>query len=698
MLFTMLGLLLASAPCAADEGMWPFNHLPRDAWRERYGFEPSEPWLEHVRRASVRVSTCSGSFVSGSGLVLTNQHCAIDCLARISSPGRDRVKDGFYARSMREEPSCPGFAVQQLEQISDVSERVRQATRGLEGAAFEQALTAETARLEAECTTDATTLCEVVSLYQGGRHELYRYRLYEDVRLVFAPEHAVAQFGGDPDNFDFPRFAFDVTFLRAYEHGQPATTPDYLRWSGASLAVNDLLFVSGSPGSTERQRTVAELAFLRDRALVAELTELAGYRGFLQEYQQRGAEAARHIAPELLRVENLFKELRGARQALLEPRFFRSLVARERELRGRVQAHAEWRQRYGGAWEAIERLTQQLELGHEWLWIEGPAGFRPPWAKGKLMLWARWLVRAASERTKPNAQRLEEYGDARLPALEQRLLAEQPLDRPLEQRQLELGLRSLREALGVEHPFVRDVLGKASPAERARVLVQGSQLHQLTERRRLWQGGQAAVSASRDPLLQLAQAIDARGRALRARYEAEIESIALHSSERIAQARFAAYGTSSYPDATGSPRLSYGTVRGWREPRTGKWVPAFTTLAGLFARATGRAPYELPPSWLRHECSLRLETPLNFVLDADVVGGNSGSPLIDRQGELVGLLFDGNLHSLAGSYGFDIALNRAIALDTRFIIHALDVVYGAQRLTAELGTARAAPPSPVRKP
>jgi len=362
------------------------------------------------------------------------------------------------------------------------------------------------------------------------------------------------------------------------------------------------------------------------------------------------------------------------------------------ELRERVNANPDWRREYAGAWDAIaEAQRRTAPFARDWLWIEGPPGFRPPWAKTSLFFWARTLVRAASERLRDDSERLPEYGSARLPALEQRLLAEQPLDRDFESAKLAFGLRALREALGADHPFVRKLLGKASPAELARQLVQGSTLNRAAERQRLWQGGQVAVLASHDRMLQLALAIDADGRALRARHDVE-ESVVAQNAERVARARFAVYGMRAAPDATSSPRLSFGTVRGWREPqgrepRGGALVPAFTTLQGMFERATGREPYALPQRWLERQRRLALDTPLNFATDNDVVGGNSGSPVLNRQGELVGLVFDGNLDSLGGAYGFDIALNRTVAVDARAIWQALDVVYGAQRVTAEIAGA-----------
>jgi hypothetical protein len=684
--------LLAALVCAAllrggrarsDEGMWPFNHLPQAMLQQRYGFVAGDAWLAHVRRSSLRIGGGSGSFVSSRGLLLTNHHCVADCISRLSSRSRDYQKLGFYAKTADEELACPGLSIQQLGEITDVTARIAAVTQGLAGAAFQQALRAEKARLEQACRTDPDSSCELVSLYHGGLYELYGYRRYADVRLVFAPERDAALFGGDPDNFSFPRYDLDLALLRAYSGGKPAVTPDHLAWSRSGLSPNELIFVSGNPASTERLRTVSELEFLRDHGLVTELLLLAQYRGFLNEYAERGSEARRVASPEIYRVENTYKELEGARAALASRTFFAGVVEREDELRARVASRPNWQASYGGAWDAIARAQAQAAgLADDWLWIEGPPGFRPPWAKTPLLGFARTLVRVAAERLRGNAERLEEFTDARLPAVEQRLLAAQPLNEAFEIAKLCFGLRTLREALGTDHPFVKQLLGRASPEELARSLVQGTRLNRAEERRRLWLGGQAVVLASRDPMILLARSIDAAGRALRARYEDEVQSVVIRNSELIARARFEVYGMSSYPDATASPRLAIGTVRGWREP--GKIVPAFTTLGGAFERQTGRWPFALPPSWLAHRKELALDTPFNFVSDADIVGGNSGSPVLNRQGELVGLVFDGNLQSLGGSYGFDIATNRAVALDVRAIAHTLERIYHTRRLNEEL--------------
>ena len=681
-LLAVLGLLQLSPPARAEEGMWPFNHLPKAMLKKRYDFDASDAWVNHVKRSSIRLSVgCSGSFVSGNGLTLTNHHCAQDCLSRLSTAKSDLVQRGFFAKAEAEERACPGYSLQQLGEITDVTARVQQATKGLEGEAFHQAFKAESARIEKECATSPQLTCEVVSLYHGGLYELYQYRRYDDVRLVFATGDRMGSFGGDPDNFNFPRFDIDYTFLRAYENGKPVSTPDHLAWASTPLKPNDLSFVSGNPGTTERLLTIAQLDDLRDHALPDALISLAQYRGFLSEYAERGAEAKRFATEELFGVENGFKELRGEREALVETAFFQRLVDHERELRARVNANPAWKTKYGPAWNNIAEAQEKAhDMANELDWIEGRG--RPAWARTSLFSWARTLVRGAAERPKKNEERLEEFSDARLPRVEQRLFATRPLNQSFEIAKLSFGLTALRERLGADHPFVKKVLGKSSPAELASALIKGSTLDQLEERKRLWQGGQAAVNASKDRMIQLALALDPDGRAVRTRFENEVEAVLTKNSELVARARFDVYGMTSYPDATFSPRLSVGTVRGWRE--NGKLVPAFTTIGGAFDRATGRPPFALPKSWLDHQKELALDTPLNFVTDNDIVGGNSGSPLINRQGELAGLIFDGNIHSLGGTYGFDMALNRAVAVDARAITYTLDAIYGAHRITTEI--------------
>lgn len=685
----VLASLLPAGSARAEEGMWPFNRLPAAQLQRKYGFTPSDEWVRHVQRSSVRVGGgCSGSFVSASGLTLTNHHCARDCITRLSSAGNDYVQRGYYAKSAAEERVCPGFEIHQLSEIRDVTARVAQATRGLDGDAFHTAFKAESARIEKECATSDDLRCDVVSLYHGGVYELYQYRRYRDVRLVFAPEEAIAFFGGDPDNFNFPRYDLDLTFLRAYDNGKPAVTPDHLSIAKAPLQPNDLTFTSGNPASTERLKTIAELEQVRDHDLIEILLSLARYRGFLIEYAKRNPEAARFAESDLFGVENGFKAIRGEHRALLRPELFGQLEASERDLRARVDRDPALKQKYGGAWAAIaSAVSARQSLEPALTWIEAPGSARPPWARTSLMSWARALVRGADERLKPNEQRLEEYADARLPGLTQQLLAPRPLNRPFEIAKLAFGLSQLREELGADHPFVKQVLGKASPDELARELVNGTQLDDVAERKRLWEGGKAAIGASKDRMIQLALSIDATGRELRARYQNEIESVLTKNSELVARARFDVYGMTAAPDATGSPRISFGTVRGWREP--GKVVKSFTHIGGAFERATGRFPFALPQSWLDKQKQLDASVPFNFVTDNDIIGGNSGSPVVNRQGELVGLVFDGNIHALGGTYGYDISVNRMVAVDVRAIAHTLDVIYGAKRIESEL---TAAPP------
>ena len=672
-------LLCAALVARADEGMWTFDAFPKEKVEQKYGFRPDDRWLDHVRLSSVRLSNgCSGSFVSASGLILTNHHCAHSCIEQLSTARRDHVRDGFHARRAAEERRCPGMAVDQLLSIRDVTQRMNRATAGLEGQRFFDAQRAEIAAIERECQTSPTVRCEVVTLYHGGVYDLYEYRRFDDVRLVFAPEMAIASFGGDPDNFMFPRYDLDVSFLRAYDGGRPARLDHWLRWSRSGPRDGDLTFTSGNPGTTDRLLTVAELEYLRDVALPDRLLDLAELRGVLTEFGRRGPEQRRISEPKLASVENSFKALRGEEDALRDARFFAAKVAAENDLRARLAKDPEQARRYLPAFDAIARAQETLKEIHEPLrWIERGGGF-----SGRLFEIARALVRGAAERQKPDGQRLRELRESALPALEQRLFAKDPIHDQVEILLLGHSLAKLREHLGPDDPFVRKVLGKRSPQEYATELVNGSRLRSLGLRRALWSGGEAAVAASRDPMIELARRIDADGRAIRGRYEEQVEAVVRQNGELVARARFAAEGTSRYPDATFTPRLSYGQVKGYEE--NGHAVRPFTDLGGAFERATGRDPYALPPSWLRAQARLDPKIPFDFCTTNDIVGGNSGSPVIGRDGALVGVAFDGNIHSLGGAFGFDEAVNRAVAVDSAAIVEALDEIYGASRLLQEL--------------
>ncbi len=677
-----LALLLCAPPLAADaradEGMWTFDNPPTRQLAERYGFTPTPAWLERVRLASVRLAGgCSGSFVSPDGLVLTNHHCVHHCIEQLSTKQKDYVAQGFYAQTAADELRCPDVELNQLQAITDVTARIGQATRGQTGEAYATALKGAMTAIEKECATSADVRCDVVTLYHGGQYHLYRYRRFQDVRLVFAPELASAFFGGDPDNFMFPRYVLDAAFLRAYDGGKPAKMQHFFPWSPSGAAEGDLTFVTGHPGSTSRLYTMAELAYERDVLLTRRLMRFSELRGLLTEFSRRSPEHARIAKGLLFGIENAVKAYRGMHEALLDPALMQAKAKAEQALRQRVAADPKLAE-HAGAWDAIaQAMAAQKALDHRYTFIERGAGFH-----SDLFRIARHLVRASDERTRPNTERLREYTDAQLPALEQRLFSTAPIHDELEIATLTFSLTKMREALGPDDPFVKQILGSRSPEQVAAAAVRGSKLKDVKLRRALYEGGAAAVAASKDPMIALARAADPEARRVRKQYETEVEAVLKKNREHVAQALFAIYGTDTYPDATFTLRLSYGKVAGWQED--GRTIAPFTRFAGAFERHTGADPFALPPSWLKARPNLDLTTPLNFVTTNDIIGGNSGSPVIDREARVVGLIFDGNIHSLGGDYGFDERLNRAVAVHSQAILHALDRIYGARRLLEEL--------------
>lgn len=681
----VVAVVLAASLAGADEGMWLFNAFPSQEVKARYGFEPTQAWLDKVRLSAARLAGgCSGSFVSADGLVMTNHHCAHSCIEQLSTAKRDLVKDGFDAVRPADELRCPEIEVNQLREITDVTETLNAATRGLEGKAFNDALKAGMTRLEKDCATSDGTRCDVVTLYQGGRYHLYRYRRYQDVRLVFAPEFAIAFFGGDPDNFMFPRYDLDLAFLRVYEDGKPVKMDAFFPWSASGVREGELTFVAGHPGRTSRSLTVAELAYERDFGIPERLFRSSELRGMLTEFQKRGKEQARVSNSVLFSIENGIKALKGRREALVDAAFFASKVKAENELRARVDADPALKAQYGQAWAGVEGAVKASHaLRKPYQMLEGGRGFQ-----SDLFTFARTLVRAAAELPLPNEKRLREYSDARLPGLRQQLFSTAPLDDGFETALLEFSLTKLREQLGPDDAVVKRVLGNDSPADVARRLVRGTKLKDLKVRKALFEGGQAAIAASRDPFIQLALAVDPDARAIRKRMEDEVESVARRNSELVARARFAVYGTSQYPDATFTLRLSYGAVQGYAED--GKKVAPLTTFAGAFERHTGSAPFALPQRWLSAKSKLELSTPFNMATTNDIIGGNSGSPVVNKDAEIVGLIFDGNIQSLGGDYGFDPAVNRAVSVHGAAILEALEKIYGAQRIVEEIRGTKAA--------
>jgi hypothetical protein len=675
------GVLAAGAGAAmADEGMWTLDHLPVKQMQQKYGFTPTAQWIDLVQHAAVRLAEgCSGSFVSADGLVMTNHHCANGCLAQLSGKGENFMQEGFAAKD-NAEPKCPEVELNQLEKITDVTDRVQAALKGTDGAGRVKAERAVNSAIEKECVGgDADTWrCDVVTLYHGGRYALYKYRRYQDVRLVFAPEQDIAFFGGDPDNFNFPRYDLDVTFFRAYVDGKPAKTPQFLKFDPNGPKAGELAFVVGNPGSTQRETPWTSLQYTRDHVLTPFFGYLSEARGQLWQYSRMGEQQAKEAQNALFGVDNSLKVFKGWMETLDDENFIAKKKQEDAELRNWIAADPARRAAYGDPWAALEKAQQRGEQLHDrYAMIEGGQGFG-----SQLFDDARTLVRGAAERAKPNAERLPAYRDANLPAIEQEMASTAPVYPEYEATRLAWTLEKLRQNLGADDPFVHEVLGKKSPDQVAHDLVYGSKLGDPKVREQLWNGGEKAVAASDDPMIALARKIDPEARTLRKQYEDEVQAPTRKASEQIAQARFARYGTSRYPDATFTLRLSYGTVKGWSEK--GKPVPPFTQMAGLYERATGADPYKLPQSWIDAKSSLDLTTPMDFVTDNDIIGGNSGSPVIDREGHAVGLIFDGNIHSLGGNYTFDDNVNRAVAVDTAAIMEAVRKVYKLPKLADEL--------------
>jgi hypothetical protein len=679
-----------TATAFADEGMWTFNNFPSDKVQQKYGFAPSAQWLDHLRLASVRIAGgCSASVVSASGLVMSNHHCARGCIEKISGLAKkDYNRDGFFARTLADEPRCPGMELNQLVEISNVTARVQEATRDVGAERFADVQKSAIAEIEKQCATSDTLRCEVVSLYRGGRYDLYRYRRLQDIRLVFAPEDSVAFFGGDPDNFMFPRYDLDVSFVRIYgPDGRPMAMDHHLAWSDGSLREGDLTFVSGNPGGTSREKTLAQIDDERDWRLPKSMTFAAEMRGYITEYQHRGAEQKRHSDQMLFGFENWLKAMKGQHAALADKAFYSQLAANEQAFRAQVAARPELQARCGAAWDRIAALVAQNQAWRkEYSALEGGP-------ISELFDIARDLVRYGDEAPKPNGERLKEFADARLPQLKQNLLAKRPIYDELEIATLAWSLTKMREDLGPDHPVIQRVFGRRSPIEIATAAVKGSRLKDIRTdshgnptggfRKALFDGGQARIAASTDPMIVLARALDPDARAIRKKVETEVEGPMKQQQELLAKARFAVYGDGRYPDATFTLRLSYGVVKGWVEG--GVPVRPFTTIGGAFERDTGAAPFALPPSWLAAKGRLRPEVPMNFVTTNDIIGGNSGSPVVNQRGEIVVLVFDGNIGSLGGDFGFDENVNRTVAVHSAALAEALDKVYGATRLTEELG-------------
>ncbi len=679
-----LGIAALVLPARADEGMWTMDNLPGKQMQARYGFTPSAEWIKRVTQSSARLALgCSASFVSGDGLVMTNHHCANECLSQLSTSGHNAMQAGYTAASQSKEPRCPAMELDRLDTITDVSARMSTALSGKQGGDYVRAQQAAESGIEHECVGgDATTWrCDVVTLYHGGRTALYRYRRYQDVRLVFAPDQAAAFFGGDPDNFNFPRYDLDVTFLRAYENGHPVHT-EFFPFDPAGPKEGELVFTSGNPGATSREAPVAQLRLLRDLELPATFGYLSTLDGVLWEYGRIGSAQLQDAQDAVFSTQNSLKVYTGWLQALADPALLAAKQKREDALRAWIAADPRRRAQFGDPWAKLApALDAERRLYVRYTMLEG--GRRNPRGLGgELYGYAKALVRGAGERAKPDAERLTEYHDSRLPAIEAQLAAAAPVHPQLEQTLLAFSLGRLRQSLGADDDAVRTLLGRQSPDAIASHLVGFTHLGDPKVRLALWRGGQAAIDASKDPMIMLARQVEPIARQLRGDWDNDVVAPQRQASEALARARFARDGTSDYPDATFTQRLSFGVVQGWNED--GKPVPAFTRFSGLYDRATGSDPFKLDQAWLDAKPHLDLDTPFDFASTNDIIGGNSGSPVIDARGHAVGLIFDGNIHSLGGDFTFDPTLNRAVSVDTAALLAALKTVYRNQGLADEL--------------
>ncbi|MDB5987271.1 MAG: family peptidase [Nevskia sp.] len=673
-------MLAVAVSAHAAEGMWTLDNLPKKQMQTQYGFAPDQAWTAHVQRAAVRLAGgCSGSFVSKDGLVMTNHHCVNDCVQQLSSAAKDFIKDGFYAKELKDEKMCPEIELNRLDAIIDTTARVKQATAGLSGEAFSKAQKAEKSKIEAECVAGDKdkTRCDVVELYHGGLYHLYKYHRFQDVRLVFAPELTMAFFGGDPDNFNFPRYDLDIGLLRAYEDGKPAVVADFFPFSKSGAEAGEMTMVVGHPGATQRGLTLTQLETLRDLALPQRLFFGSEYRGLLTRFREESAEHDRIAQHDLFGTENSLKARKGMLEALQDPEVFAYKRKQEQSLRTFVAANAKLKAD-AGAWDEITRAETVLRNNY-WPYrlIEVGAGFNC-----KYFEYARTLVRGAVEKQKPNAERLREFTESALPQQEQELFSTAPVYPDFEQVKLAWSLTKLRELLGADDPFVQKLFAKESPDAMAARMVKTTQLGDAALRKLLWQGGADALAKSDDPFIQLATAVDPDARAVRKLIEDAVEAPENKAAEKLAAATFAKEGTSVYPDATFTLRLSYGEVKGWEEK--GKPVAPFTDIAGAFTRNTGYDPFKLPDSWLAAKDKLNGAQRLDFVTTNDIIGGNSGSPMINRNAEIVGLVFDGNIDSLGGAFWFDERVNRTVAVHSGALLEALDKVYGARRIVDEL--------------
>ncbi|HXH94440.1 MAG TPA: S46 family peptidase, partial [Thermoanaerobaculia bacterium] len=680
-------VLLLALPLVADEGMWLFNRTPNAIFKQRYNFVPTQAWLDHLQKSSIRFNSGgSGSFVSADGLALTNHHVGLDCLAKISTKGHDYVTTGYYAKTQADEVKCVDLELNVLQSIEDVTARVNASvTPGMTTAAAQAARRGVMSAIEQESVQKTGLRSDVVTLFQGGEYHLYRYKKYTDVRLVFAPEVGIAFFGGDPDNFEYPRYDLDVCFFRAYENGKPVHPADYLKWSASGAKDGDLVFVSGHPGSTSRLNTLTHLQFFRDVAYPFTLTLLRRREVLLTNYAQRSIENDRRAHDDLFGVKNSRKAYLGRIAGLQDPAVLKAKADSEAAMKQKVAADPQLSAAYGDAWQNVDAaIATYRPIYTEFRFVEGGLAFN-----SALFQHAKTLLRLADESAKPNGERLREYRESNMPSLKQGLYSEAPIYEDLETVTLADSLSNWLE-VAPNDPLVQQVLAGKSPQERASELVRATKLRDVAARKALGEGGKAAVDASTDPMIQVARMVDGRARELRKQYDDNIAEVLRQSYAKIANAQFKTSGGDTYPDATFTLRLSYGTVKGYTE--NGKTIPSSTMIGDTFEHAAehgNEGEFKLPKSWMEKKTLLDDDkTPYNFVMTADIIGGNSGSPVVNRENEFVGIIFDGNIQSLVLDFAYSDVQARAVSVDSRGIVEALKKVYGADALASELNTGK----------
>ena len=672
--------LAAGSAAKAEEGMWTFDNFPIARANATLGTNIDQAWLDRVRLSSVRFAGCSAGIVSAEGLVMTNNHCVATCVANLSTQAVNYAETGFTPRTREEERKCPGGTAEILTDISDVTGRMQAAGAGLEGQAFTRARDAEAGRIEQEtCAGDAARRCQVVSLYRGGQFKLYTYKRYTDVRLAWAPEDRAATFGGDLDNFSFPRFAIDAAFIRLYENDAPAATPTHFKWNASQPVEGTPVFVSGSPGATQRLLTQDQLFTIRDVFLPMDQLLASELRGRLIRFAAESEENAFIAMDPIVGLENTYKRGLGRMRALVDPAFMARRAEGVADFRRRVAADAALAARVGDPWADLAAVQPiQRDLYPAYAMLETQAG-----GSSQLFSWALTLVRGAQERAKPSAERLPEFADSRLAAVQSGLFAERPVYPALDQVRMEWWLSKTREWLTVDDSRVRALLGPESPEAKSVRLTAGTTLGDPAVRRALWEGGMDAILASTDPMIVFARAMQDNSRAVRSDWEARVQAPTDRASERLAAARFAAYGDAVYPDATGTLRLTYGKIEGTDVPGQ-RWGP-FTTFDGLWDRATGAPPFDVAPRLLDAADRIDGDTVLNMAVSSDTIGGSSGSPVVNAAGEIVGANFDSTVLTQRNAYGYDINVNRSVIVTTGAVTVALRDVYGMDGLVAELG-------------